>query len=642
MTFLAPMLLLLGFAVVVPLVLHLLRRQHAPQVVFPAVRYLHRAEREHARRIRLRQLLLLGLRIALILALAAAAARPFVHLAGAGHPPTLVVLVLDNSASTGLVQDDRRVLDDLKDRALESLVAATPEDRFYLILAGSGEPAFRGTAAAVAERVRAAPVSAGQADLGAALRHAAALLGSARGRKAEIQLLTDMQATSFHGPVTGISVPVLLWSAAGTTPRNRAIVNAMPAGGIAPRAGQRTALVVDVAGPADDTVALRLVVGNTVRAAASAVPGATSVLELPAAQPGWVAGRVEMDADAFHADDVRYFVVPVVAPPAVALSAAVPFVEDAVAVLADAGRIRRATLDRATVVIAPDGVAVDAVHRGATVLVLPPDSLARLPALNQRLANAGVPWRYVARPLSGEARLRTNQGTDLEAVLADVRLRTAYSLEPAGRRNGRDTVLLALRDGTPWLLRGTLSGAGRYLLLATPLSGTASNIPVSAAMLPLLDRVLGDWSGGPPPYSSLTPGQSLALPDGAQVVAGPGGRVDTVAGGVSFSAPGVAGLYTVRGENDSTLAVFAVNPPAAESRLARADPTTVLGSLDLHRVHQERDWRRAVFAQRRGVALTSLLLLLAVALLVAESAVGASGRAARRTAPDRPRPAGGR
>ncbi|MEJ2678881.1 MAG: BatA domain-containing protein [Gemmatimonadota bacterium] len=319
MTFLAPSALLLGLAIVVPLLLHLLRRQRAPQMVFPAVRYLHRAEREHARRIRLRQLLLLGLRIALVLVLATAAARPFVHFGGAGHAPTLVALVLDNSASTGLVRGDRRVLDDLKDRALESLAAAGPDDAFYLIRAGSREPAFRGTAAAVAARVRATAPSAGRADLDGVLRHAAALLGSPEGRSTEIQLLTDMQATSFHGPVTGIRPPVMLWAPAGAPPPNRAILTAAPAGGLMPRAGQRVALDVDIGGPAADTTALRLIVGNTVRAATQALPGLTTVLDLPAARPGLVTGRVEIDPDAFHADDTRYFVVPVQEPASVAL-----------------------------------------------------------------------------------------------------------------------------------------------------------------------------------------------------------------------------------------------------------------------------------------------------------------------------------
>ena len=63
MGFLHPLWLLLAAAVAMPLILHLLQRHQGPRVVFPAVRYLQRAEREHARRIKLRQLLLLLLRL---------------------------------------------------------------------------------------------------------------------------------------------------------------------------------------------------------------------------------------------------------------------------------------------------------------------------------------------------------------------------------------------------------------------------------------------------------------------------------------------------------------------------------------------------------------------------------------------------
>lgn len=636
MTFFAPALLLLGLGVIAPLLLHLLRRRRGPQVVFPALRYLRRAERDHARHIRLHQLLLLGLRIALILVLAGAAARPFVHRIGTAHPPTLVALVLDNSASTGLVDGDRRVLDDLRDRALESLAAAGPDDEFYLIRAAGGEPAFRGTAAAVADRVRETDVSAGRADLNAALRHAAALLGSPGGRATEIELLTDMQAESFHGPVTGVAPPVLLWAPADRPPADRGITDAEPAGGVAPRAGQRASLVVEVAGPANDTVPVRLVVDNTVRAAATVVPGMATLLDLPTGRPGIITGHVEIDPDAFRADDVRYFVVPVRSPPSVALAAPSPFLDDAVAVLAGAGRIATAPLDRAVVVIAPAGVAADAVHRGATVFVVPPDSSLRLPALNQRLAGAGIPWRYAAPGAAGEARLRTDS-PDLEPLLASVRLRTVYRLERE-RTEAADTVLISLRDGSPWLLRGSSPGGGRYLLLATPLSPGASNIPVSAAMLPLLDRVLGDWSGSFGVASSLAPGQDVRLPDGAQLVEGPTGT-DTVSRG-TYQAPDRAGIYTVRG-NDSTLAAFAVNPPAAESQLTRVDPAAVLGSLDLHAVHRARDWHRDIFVHRRGTPLSFPLLLIALALLVAESVVAAGGRG--EGAPvDRGRLAGGR
>ena len=77
MSFLAPFYLLLAGAAAVPLLLHLLRRHIATRVDFPAARYLARAEQEHSRSLRLRNLLLMLLRVLLVLALTMAAARPF-------------------------------------------------------------------------------------------------------------------------------------------------------------------------------------------------------------------------------------------------------------------------------------------------------------------------------------------------------------------------------------------------------------------------------------------------------------------------------------------------------------------------------------------------------------------------------------
>jgi len=79
MTFLTPWGWGLAAAVAVPLVLHLWRRRAQARVEFPAVRYLLRMEREHAREVRVQNLLLMLLRCAIILVLAAASTRMIAH-----------------------------------------------------------------------------------------------------------------------------------------------------------------------------------------------------------------------------------------------------------------------------------------------------------------------------------------------------------------------------------------------------------------------------------------------------------------------------------------------------------------------------------------------------------------------------------
>src|SRR5258705_7301858 len=105
MSFLAPWFLLLGGAALVPLLIHLLRRRIGLTVEFPAARYLARAERDHSRTLRMRNLLLMLLRVLAVLLLATAAARPVARLAGAGHAPTAIAIVVDNSINTSIVED---------------------------------------------------------------------------------------------------------------------------------------------------------------------------------------------------------------------------------------------------------------------------------------------------------------------------------------------------------------------------------------------------------------------------------------------------------------------------------------------------------------------------------------------------------
>src|SRR5881409_1776374 len=116
MSFLAPWFLLLGGAALVPILIHLLRRRIGMQVEFPAARYLARAEREHSRTLRMRNLLLMLLRVVAVVIIAAAAARPNARMAGAGggHAPTALAIVLDNSLSTSVVESGTPLLDRLK------------------------------------------------------------------------------------------------------------------------------------------------------------------------------------------------------------------------------------------------------------------------------------------------------------------------------------------------------------------------------------------------------------------------------------------------------------------------------------------------------------------------------------------------
>ena len=127
MSFLAPLYLALASAIAVPLLIHLLRRRIGMRIEFPAARYLARAEREHSRTLRIRNLLLMLLRVLAILALAIAAARPIARFVGAGHAPSAIAIVVDNSLSSAVVINGHPLLDDFKGMARDVLGGATSE-----------------------------------------------------------------------------------------------------------------------------------------------------------------------------------------------------------------------------------------------------------------------------------------------------------------------------------------------------------------------------------------------------------------------------------------------------------------------------------------------------------------------------------
>ena len=99
MNVLFPAFLIGGLAIAIPIALHFLRRDVAPEVPFSAVRLLHRSPIARSRRRRLRDLILLAARVSAILLLALAFARPYS--AGAGASSPVLIVAVDRSFSMG-------------------------------------------------------------------------------------------------------------------------------------------------------------------------------------------------------------------------------------------------------------------------------------------------------------------------------------------------------------------------------------------------------------------------------------------------------------------------------------------------------------------------------------------------------------
>ena len=630
MSFLSPWLLVLGLAIAVPVLLHLMHRRPGPRLDFPALRYLRRAEKESGRRVRVRQLLLLALRIAAIALLALAAARPFLRTGASGHPPTDVVLVLDNSMSTGAVTDDGRVFDALRAAAAASLDASGPDDRFWLIRAAEPwQPALFGDRA----RVRAAldavePVDA-RADLREAVRRARALLEAARtGRPAEVHLLTDLQATAFASDTASSGnagdAPVLVFGPAGEAPANRGVGEVLVAGGLAPRANVGASASAQVAGSGADSVTLRLWLGDRPVSAALAAPGAAAIFALPPRPTGAVVGRVEAEPDALRADDRRWFAYTVTPPVAVATALDASFAGEALGALAAANRIVLGPGAGAQVLVANAASLPLAPPTVGAIVLLAPDSAELLPAANAALARLGTGLRLEPDAGRGAATIVAG-AAGAGAELAGARVTRAYRIQVSA--GARADTLLRLSDGRAWLVRARSRADQPVLLLASPLVPDASTVPASAAMIPLLDRMTGEWAGvNEGNAGALEAGSTVHLPARATALLHPDDSIAAVEGGAPFVLPARAGVYRALATAQpgaEVLAAWTVAAPASESQLERAASDRVDEALgDAEVVTGELDaWRDAIFDQRSGAEWWRALLIVAIIALLAESAI---------------------
>ena len=622
MGFLNPLFLLVGAVVLVPIFLHLFYRQESRTFTFPAIRYLLRTERDHARQIRTQQLLLLLLRAAIVILLVLLGAR--IHFPGAGgsHDLTALALVLDNSLSTTIIEDGKRRFDTLKAVARLSVAGASHDDLIWVVRAGTPwEPAIPGGLARALAAIDATEPGHAHGDLTRAVERARALVGQSALPNREVHVFTDLQASAFTEPPAGEGeIPVVVFAAPAAERRNRGIAAVSFGGGLPPLSGRRTEAAVSIAGgEPGDTVGVRLYIGGRVRAAATAPAGTTVRLPTGPFPPGRVEGYAEIDPDPLTADDRRYFSFTVREPTPVALLGPAPFfVTEALAVLEESHRIALEGAPRAATLISMGGEGLD--RRGLTqsAFVIPLADPARLPALNRRLAEAGIPYRYDPGTVQG-ARITSSELTFELSGLDVRRYFPIVATDPASA-----SALATLSSGHPWLVAAT-APTGPYVLLASPLDEESTSLPVSAAMIPLLEWAIEHGSGTGAGPRSVTAGLNFRPAPTATAVQTPDGSQHPVDGDQPFLATATAGLYRVLA-GDSLLRTIPVNPPAPETDLEPATRSEVRRAISgvAAIVDDASSWSRHIFRAGRGPEPWRPLAVLLLAFLMVETVVAAS------------------
>jgi len=521
-------------AAAIPILLHLLARREPPTVVFPAVRYLVSTTREHQRRLKLQNWLLLFLRTLLVALLVMAAAGPTAPLRGvAGHAPSALVLIVDNSPSSGSMAGGSPQLAQLLSAARGVLARATPDDALWL-MAADGVPR-RGDAGSLGQLLNDLTVSPRRLELGAAISIAGEVLASDT-RPGEIVLLTDLQATGLSPAVP--SAPLLIGRPSSPPPPNVGIGQIET--GTQPWSSEGGRVSVVLVGDSSGSVPVAAKLGDRPPRQALGRVGGVLALSVPGVPSGWWTLTTTLDPDEFRLDDERVAAVRVAPVARVRWDSTSRFIAAASEVLAANGRI-----------VPGQEVTLGKLARGASV-VQPPDDPAKLGALNRALGARGVAWRY------GDASTGA-AFSDSGALVGRRRVARRYALQSTA--SGRSGVLATV-NGAPWIVRD-----GSVILLGSRLDPAWTDLPTSAGFMPFMDVLLNRLARGEVALGHGAPGDAVALPDQVTMVRQES-REWRVEGGGMFQPPATGVFYLLAGRD--TVGAMSVNPDPRESNLARA------------------------------------------------------------------------
>jgi len=331
---LAPLNLLAGLAVVVPIAVHLLQRKREATVDFPAVRFLLLAQRRSSRRVRVRRLLLLLVRCLAVLLFALLLARPVLQAPGAAFregEPGFTVVILDTSLSmTALAADGRPRFEAARDLARKIASPAGARERFALVAAaprpGQGAAAPRWLDADnFASAVGAAAACPAVVEPARAFAAAYRLLRETGAAQRRIIVISDFARGGWdHAslgalPLFDASVPVRLLRLGGDGARNRAGIVRVSARGESRVAGEPRVVRAEIvnAGP-EQVLPVEFWLDDKLAASRleTVQPGTSAAVEFTLRPASAGAQRVEvrLPADRYPADDRRLLGIDVAAP----------------------------------------------------------------------------------------------------------------------------------------------------------------------------------------------------------------------------------------------------------------------------------------------------------------------------------------
>lgn len=678
--FLTPLFLGGLAAVIVPVLVHLVRRQTHTAVAFPSLMFVRMLPAPAKRRRTLRDPWLFALRCLIIALLCLAFAQPFLRAApeaGAGVVPRDRVIVLDRSYSMGYGPRWQAALAAAR-RAAEEL---GPRDRAALLLfdyTTTLAAALSSDRERLIAELSALQPGSGHTDVASAVERAAQLLASSEAAARDIVLISDLQRSALERGTRirvpqGIDIiPIVIGDGAegnaalvaarlededdGGRRRTRLLARVRNTGH-APMAAVRLALAIDGRDPEQHTFSL----------APGETRSTTWSLPDPPAVPTRV--RLHLSDDALAVDNAFHLLW---APPralAVLLleskeseARAVPYVERALAAgstptmritRAASARLGDVALDTFDVIIVVDtplpggelGAQLEGfVRAGGGLLVIAGERVRGAWPGGPDGIVPGVLGITVVRENASPARLAELDAT--HPALAGLagpassplttarvyRYRRLDDVEPAN-------VVARYDDGAVALAQRQV-GAGRVLVLTTTVDGRWNTLPVTASFVPLLHATARYLAAKAPTPAAFTVGEAIdiagyahgypggraaadALLRGATTeLSTPSGASEMLAAGRTLVPLGEAGFYEayVSGTGTASLVVANNARSDVESDLTAMAADALLAAVRYDNAPSAPSPPRAVAALPSDVPWIGwwVMLLACVALLALE------------------------
>ncbi len=572
LAFLRPELLWGLLAAGLPVIIHLINRHRARRHRFAAIDFLFRVQRKSARRILLKQLLLLLIRTLLIAALVLAAAGPVLRPAGvtAQAGPTTSCLILDASLSMRTREGDRNLFELARERARDLVRSLGPGDKACLLVAGQQVRALvepcTASPAPLLDALDGLEAEYGTSDLAAAMERAASLVNAEPGSNRRLVLLTDGAAHAVGRapvwPAGSLPPKVELHDPAPDRTRSNHAITRVSQAAAGNLLELSAGLIHHGPDPVTDLPAEVWLGGEPVLRGFVSLESdepISKVFSLRPPEGGPQPGLIKIRPDALAEDDQRGFYAagrrllqvllvngdmrPVLLRDELyflehALSPAGPKTAGIRFTSVTPDRLDAGLLDSAQVVFlanvrALGEQAVDRLREfvasGGGLFVAMGDKVD-IERANQMLADL-IPWRLRdvvslgPADADGEHRRGLAFG-DVDAThpalaifaggghepLTAVRTRRAVVLEP-GRAEGEARVLIHYANGAPALVEGR-RGAGRVLLFTSSLDLDWTSWPSRASYLPFLQHAVAYLAGTlderPPPEVEV--GAEIRLP----------------------------------------------------------------------------------------------------------------------------------